>query len=134
MKDARTETTSMTEIEKAISEYVVISEEDALKREPLCASPDIDAMTDAEELKAKLRDEVSRNKRFLGKLKDLSKKYRRALKTIEFQDLLIAEMTSTLENEKENSRNLLLNEDFAHIAYGSLRIEECEEHDLLQAV
>eukprot|EP00794_Sanderia_malayensis_P016631 gene16631-18321_t len=113
-----------------ISEYVVISEEEALRKEFGCLSTEIERITDTETLQARLQDEVQRNKRFLSKMKDLSKKYRKALKKIEFQDLLINEMANALRDEKENSRNSLLNDDFAHVVYGSLKIEECEEHNL----
>ncbi len=113
-----------------ISEYVVISEEEMLKKESCSLNiAEIENITDTEVLKVRLHDEVQRNKRFLAKVKDLSKKYRKALKKIEFQDLLISEMENALKDEKENSKNSLLNDDFAHVVYGSLRIEECDERE-----
>ena len=113
--------------ESVISEYVVISNEE-VSQLVVCSSAEFESVSDVEVMKIMLQDEVKKNRRFLQKLKELSKKYRKAVKRIEYQELLISELSSALKNEQENTRNGLFQEDFAHIAYGSLKIEECEEH------
>lgn len=112
--------------ELLISEYVVISDEEVNKLIG-CSNAELEKVTDFEAMKAMFQDEVKKNQRFLQKLKEISKKYRKAVKKIEYQDLLITELSTALKNEQENSKNGFLSEDFAHIAYGSLKIEECEE-------
>ena len=113
--------------ESVISEYVVISNEE-VNQLVVCASAEFESVSDVEAMKIMLQDEVKKNKRFLQKLKELSKKYRKAVKRIEYQELLISELSIALKNEQENTKNGLFHEDFAHIAYGSLKIEECDEH------
>ena len=114
--------------ELLILEYDVIPDEE-VGRMLHCSRKDPGSISDVESMRELLQDEFKKNRRFLEKLKELSRKYRKALKKIEYQQLLITEMASALENERENSKNSLMTEDFAHVAYGSLRIEECEELD-----
>ena len=120
-----------SEDEEVFAEYVVIPDEEAVSKIPSDSDLTIEYedISDIDVLKASLQNEVQKNRRFLEKLKDVSKKYRKALKKIEYQEILITEMAHALDNEKENSKNLLLNEDFAHVVYGSLKIEECEENE-----
>lgn len=122
-----------SEDEEVFAEYVVIPDDEAVAKIPsdsdLTIEYEYEDISDIDVLKASLQNEVQKNRRFLDKLKDVSKKYRKALKKIEYQELLITEMAHALDNEKENSKNLLLNEDFAHVVYGSLKIDECEENE-----
>jgi len=108
-----------------ISEYVVISNEEISQL--VCSCAEFESVSDVEAMKIMLQDEMKKNKRFLQKLKDLSKKYRKAVKRIEYQELLISELSNALKNEQENVKNGLFHEDLSEIAYGSLKIEECEE-------
>ena len=109
-----------------ISEYVVITNEE-VNQLICCSNSEFESVSDFEAMRIMLQDEMKKNKRLLQKLKELSKKYRRSVKKIEYQELLISELSSALRNEQENTKNGLFHEDFAHIAYGSLKIEECEE-------
>ena len=111
--------------DSVISEYVVISNEEISKL--VCSSAEFESVSDVEAMKIMLQDEMKKNKRILQKLKDLSKKYRKAVKRIEYQELLISELSSALKHEQENVKNGLFHEDVSEIAYGSLKIEECEE-------
>ena len=106
-----------------VTDYVIISEE-----EIDFIDTDYEDISDTEALKVRLQDERIKNKRYFDKLKDLSKKYRKALKKIEYQQIIIEELSKVLQEERENRKNsCLLAEDFAHVAYGSLKIEECDE-------
>lgn len=109
-----------------MSEYVVITNQEVAQLISR-SNADIERVSDLVEMKAMLQDEIKKNKRFLEKLKQLSKKYRKAVKKIEYQDLLITEISMALKNDQENAISGLLNEGLSHIAFGSLKIEEGDE-------